>query len=54
MAIITIIIPGMIIIRDVPHFAYAFAMAGGSLVLLIKGGGRYSLDKGFYRNIIIQ
>lgn len=45
MAIITIIIPGMIIIRDVPHFAYAFATAGGSLVLLIKGGGRYSLDQ---------
>jgi len=45
MALITIIIPGMIIIRDVPHFAYAFATAGGALALLIMGGGPYSLDE---------
>jgi uncharacterized membrane protein YphA (DoxX/SURF4 family) len=44
MAIITILIPGMIILRDVPHFAYAFATAGGALALLIRGGGAYSLD----------
>ncbi|MCI0528537.1 MAG: DoxX family protein [Nitrospira sp.] len=44
MAIITIIVPGMIITHDVPHFAYAFATAGGALALLIKGGGAYSLD----------
>lgn len=39
MAIITIIIPGMIIDQNVPHFAYAFATAGGALALLIRGGG---------------
>src|SRR5574341_572122 len=44
MAIITIIVPGMIIDHDVPHFAYAFATAGGALALLIRGGGAYSLD----------
>ncbi|MBE9115968.1 DoxX family protein [Lusitaniella coriacea LEGE 07157] len=44
MAIITIIIPGMIIIRDVPHFAYAFATAGGAIALLIRGSGAYSMD----------
>lgn len=44
MAIFTILIPGMIIIRDVPHFAYAFATAGGALSLMIRGGGAYSLD----------
>lgn len=45
MAVITILIPGMIIIRDVPHFAYAFATAGGAIALLIRGGGAYSLDE---------
>ena len=44
MAIITIIIPGMIIIKDVPHFAYAFATAGGAIALLIRGAGNYSWD----------
>lgn len=44
MAVITIIIPGMIVLRDVPHFAYAFATAGGALALFIRGGGAYSLD----------
>jgi len=44
MAIITIIIPGMIIEYDIPHFAYAFATTGGALALLIRGGGAYSLD----------
>ncbi len=44
MAIITIIIPGMIIDHNVPHFAYAFATLGGALTLMIKGGGPYSLD----------
>ena len=34
----------MIIIKDVPHFAYAFATAGGALALLIRGSGAYSWD----------
>lgn len=45
MRIITIFIPGVSIIRDVPHFAYAFATVGGALALLIQGGGAYSLDR---------
>ncbi len=49
MAIITIIIPGMIIIKDVPHFAYAFATAGGAIALLIRGSGAYSLDARLWR-----
>lgn len=49
MAIITIVIPGMIILRDVPHFAYAFATAGGALALLIRGSGAYSLDRKWRR-----
>ena len=44
MAIVTVIIPGMIIIKDVPHFAYAFATAGGAIALLIRGSGAYSVD----------
>ncbi|MDJ0716128.1 MAG: DoxX family protein [Prochloraceae cyanobacterium] len=44
MAIVTIIIPGMIILKDVPHFAYAFATAGGAIALFIRGSGAYSLD----------
>lgn len=44
MALITIIIRGMIINRDVPYFVYAFATADGALALLIRGGGAYSLD----------
>lgn len=49
MAIITIIIPGMIIMKDVPHFAYAFATAGGAIALLIRGSGAYSLDAKLWR-----
>jgi uncharacterized membrane protein YphA (DoxX/SURF4 family) len=45
MGFVTIIIPGMIVVKDVPHFAYAFALSGGALVLLIQGGGDYSFDK---------
>lgn len=45
MGIITIVIPGMIILLDVPHFAYAFATVGGAVALLIRGGGAYSLDR---------
>jgi uncharacterized membrane protein YphA (DoxX/SURF4 family) len=45
MGLITIIIPGFIIMRDVPHFAYAFALTGGALTLLIEGSGDYSVDK---------
>lgn len=44
MGIITIIIPGIVIDHNVPHFAYAFATTGGALALLIRGGGAYSLD----------
>ncbi len=51
MALVTILIPGAVILRDVPHFAYAFATAGGALVLVIKGGGPYSLDEGLARTI---
>ena len=43
MAIITIIVPGMIILKDVPHFAYAFATVGGALALFIRGPGKYRL-----------
>ncbi|MHA2010636.1 MAG: DoxX family protein [Candidatus Hodarchaeales archaeon] len=45
MALITIIIPGAIVMKDIPHFAYAFATAGGAIVLFLKGGGAYSLDE---------
>ena len=45
MGIITIVIPGMVVMKDVPHFAYAFALTGASIVLLIEGSGRYSLDR---------
>jgi uncharacterized membrane protein YphA (DoxX/SURF4 family) len=45
MAMVTIVIPGIFIIKDVPHFAYAFATAGGAIVLFIKGGGAFSLDE---------
>jgi uncharacterized membrane protein YphA (DoxX/SURF4 family) len=49
MALVTILIPGAIILRDLPHFAYAFAAAGGAMVLLIKGGGPHSIDEGLGR-----
>ena len=45
MGIITILIPGFLIIKDVPHFAYAFALTGAALALLIEGGGKQSLDQ---------
>ena len=48
-ALVTILIPGAIILRDIPHFAYAFAAAGGALVLMIKGGGPHSVDEGLTR-----
>jgi uncharacterized membrane protein YphA (DoxX/SURF4 family) len=51
MALVTILVPGAVILRDVPHFAYAFAAAGGALVLVIKGGGPYSLDEGLARTM---
>ena len=45
MGIITIVIPGMVVMKDVPHFAYAFALTGASMTLLIEGSGTYSLDR---------
>jgi uncharacterized membrane protein YphA (DoxX/SURF4 family) len=45
MGIVTIIIPGFIIIKNVPHFAYAFALTGAALTLTIEGSGEFSLDK---------
>jgi len=45
MGILTIIIPGAIVLKDVPHFAYAFALTGAALVLLVEGAGKLaSLD----------
>ena len=44
MGLVTIIVPGMIVMQDVPHFAYAFAFTGGSLVLFLEGGSSFSLD----------
>ncbi|MBI1823604.1 MAG: DoxX family protein [Nitrospirae bacterium] len=44
MAIMTIIIPGILIDHNVPHFVYAFATAGGAVALLIRGGSTYSID----------
>lgn len=51
MGIITIIIPGIVIDQNVPHFAYAFATAGGALALFIRGGGAYSLDAKMVRSM---
>ena len=45
MGLTTIIVPGLIVMKDVPHFAYAFALTGAALALLIEGAGRYSLDQ---------
>jgi uncharacterized membrane protein YphA (DoxX/SURF4 family) len=50
MGLITIVIPGMVVMKDVPHFAYAFALTGASMALLIEGSGEYSLDHFFFRN----
>ena len=45
MGLTTIIVPGLIVMKDVPHFAYAFALTGAALALLIEGAGTYSLDQ---------
>ncbi len=50
MGLITIIIPGFIIMKDVPHFAYAFALTGAALALTIEGSGKLSLDEFRSRN----
>ena len=50
MGLVTITIPGMVVMKDVPHFAYAFALTGAALVLVIEGGGDYSLDT-YWRKI---
>ena len=50
MGLITIIIPGFIIMKDVPHFAYAFALTGAALALTIEGSGKLSLDQFRRRN----
>jgi hypothetical protein len=42
---VAIIVPGLIIMKDVPHFAYAFAFTGGSLVIFIEGSSPF-----FYLN----
>jgi uncharacterized membrane protein YphA (DoxX/SURF4 family) len=44
MGLVTIIVPGLIIMQDVPHFAYAFAFTGGSLVMFLEGNSPFSLD----------
>jgi len=44
MGLVTIIVPGMIIIQDVPHFAYAFAFTGGSLVMFVESCSPFSFD----------
>ena len=45
MGLVTIIVPGLIVMQDVPHFAYAFAFTGGSLVILLEGPDPLSLDQ---------
>ena len=45
MGLVTIVVPGVIIMQDVPHFAYAFAFTGGSLVMLLEGSSSFSLDQ---------
>jgi len=49
MGIVTILIPGFVIMQDVPHFAYAFTLTGAALALLIEGGGAQSLDQKIFR-----
>ena len=44
MGLVTMIVPGFIFMRDVPHFAHAFAFTGGSLVLFLKAQDSFSLD----------
>ena len=43
-ALVTILVPGLIIMQDVPHFAYAFAFTGGALVMFLEGSSPFSLD----------
>jgi uncharacterized membrane protein YphA (DoxX/SURF4 family) len=50
MGIITIVIPGMVVMKEVTHFAYAFALSGASIVLLLEGSGEYSLDRYLMEN----
>jgi uncharacterized membrane protein YphA (DoxX/SURF4 family) len=45
LAVVTIILPGAILLRNVPQFALAFATAGGAIVLFIEGSGAHSLDE---------
>ena len=44
MGLVTIIVPGLIIMQNVPHFAYAFAFTGASLALFLEGSSPFSLD----------
>ena len=44
MGLVTITVPGFIVMRDVPHFAYAFAFTGGALVMFLEGSSPFSLD----------
>jgi uncharacterized membrane protein YphA (DoxX/SURF4 family) len=44
MGLVTIIVPGLIIMQDVAHFAYAFAFTGGSMALFLDGSSSFSFD----------
>jgi uncharacterized membrane protein YphA (DoxX/SURF4 family) len=44
MGLVTIIVPGLVIMQDVPHFAYAFAFTGGAIVIFMEGISPFSLD----------
>jgi len=44
MGLVTIVVPGLITMQDVPHFAYAFAFTGTALVTFLEGGSPFSLD----------
>ena len=44
MGLVTIIVPGMIIMQDVPHFGYAFAFTGGALAMFLEDSSPFSLD----------
>ena len=45
MGLVTIIVAGLIILQDVPHFAYAFAFTGGALVIFRESNSPFSLDQ---------